>query len=640
MAKRSQDIIKWGKLKPYFDRTYDFNTIDIETVDNELFIFGYTSNGVYHYKLDNFYNVFHDFLIECIQNKKDILTWSRYDNTHLVKLILSKFNDNDIKTYLRRIGKVSPIIEYKYHNFTVTIVNIIKDSIIFKFTDLNNKERHITLYNLKNLYDTDLEETAKNYHIDYYSKLGQEYHIIDKKRWTNDLEYQKMVIKSNELDNRVLLDISRIMLENFKNITGVYPKSIFTNGSLARSYLLATVGESKSKVLQFKSLYNRLSKFDKLLDYSMKAYHGGKIESYVLGNVGTAKIVDITSAYPYAMTTLPYPTREVLYIDGGKDIDKYFYAFINCEWTIDDPNFIHPCIVENPINKSNISPYGYMRAIITKPEYDYLIKHGIKVNVFDYVAVKHMNVYPYKEIVETLFNKRLETKDTNPSLSQMYKIILNSLYGITFELNDTFDEIDNSIEWQGYRAGDYFNPVIASYITAITRTSLSEVSNNIIKNGGKVYLNMTDSIIYDGEITLDVLSKKKILGKYEYPTIINECVILGAGRYEYYDTAKDKYVIKSRGFSANVKDKAFYNDLELNSEEIILEHKTFVTGFKATTKKYGYQKMGYLLEDTYTFNPFNLGGKRVIKNRNVNLNKSYTETIPVYLEREMMRMIK
>lgn len=640
MAKRSQDIVKWGKLKPYFDRTYDFNTIDIETVDNELFIFGYTSNNSYHYKLDNFYNVFHDFLIECIQNKKDILTWSRYDNTHLVKLILSKFSESDIKTYLRRIGKVSPIIEYKYQSYTITIVNIIKDSIIFKFTDLNNKERHITLYNLKNLYDTDLETTAKNYHIDYYSKLGQEYHIIDKKRFKSDLEYQKMVIKSNELDNRVLLDISRIMLENFKNVTGVYPKSIFTNGSLARSYLLATAGESKSKVLQFKSLYNRLSKFDKLLDYSMKAYHGGKIESYVLGNVGTAKIVDITSAYPYAMTQLPYPTREVLYIEGGKDIDKYFYAFINCEFTINDPNFIHPCIVENPINKSNISPYGYIKAIITKPEYDYLIKHGIKVNVFDYVAVKHMNSYPYKEIVESLFNKRLETKDTNPSLSQMYKIILNSLYGITFELNDTFDEIDSSIEWQGYRAGDYFNPVIASYITAITRTSLSEVSNNIIENGGKVYLNMTDSIIYQGNITLDVLDKKKILGKYEYPTVIKNCVILGAGRYEYYDTSKSKYVIKSRGFSANVKDKAFYNDLELNSEEIILDHKTFVTGFKATTKKYGYQKMGYLIDDTYTFNPFNLGGKRIIKDRSIDLNTTYTETLPIYLEKDIMNRIK
>ena len=60
----------------------------------------------------------------------------------------------------------------------------------------------------------------------------------------------------------------------------------------------------------------------------MKAYHGGKIESYVLGKVGTAKIVDITSAYPYAMSILPYPTREVLYIEGGKDIDKYFMRLL------------------------------------------------------------------------------------------------------------------------------------------------------------------------------------------------------------------------------------------------------------------------------------------------------------------------
>ena len=62
---------------------------------------------------------------------------------------------------------------------------------------------------------------------------------------------------------------------------------------------------------------------------------------------------------------------------------------------------------------------------------------------------------------------------------------------------------------KGYRAGDFFNPVIASYITAFIRTYLSEVSYNIIKNGGEVYLNMTDSIIYNGEITLDIFSKEK-----------------------------------------------------------------------------------------------------------------------------------
>jgi hypothetical protein len=43
--------------------------------------------------------------------------------------------------------------------------------------------------------------------------------------------------------------------------------------------------------------------------------------------------------------------------------------------------------------------------------------------------------------------------------------------------------------------------------------------------------------------------------------------------------------------------------------------------------------MGYLIDDTYKINPFNLGGKRIILNRNVNLNTEYTKTKPVYLER-------
>ena len=70
----------------------------------------------------------------------------------------------------------------------------------------------------------------------------------------------------------------------------------------------------------------------------------------------------------------------------------------------------------------------------------------------------------------------------------MFKTILNSLYGITFELTDIYMEDDkNVIQWLGLRAGDYFNSVIASYITSFTRTYLSEVSHNIIENGGSLF---------------------------------------------------------------------------------------------------------------------------------------------------------
>ena len=636
--KLASEIKKWGVIKPFFDKTYKFNSIDIETVDDELFIFGYILDGKYYYSESDFYNVFHHLLIESIRSKKDILTWSRYDNTHILKMLLTKIDDEEeIYKILRRVNKVSPVFCYKYKNFEIVLNDIIKDNFIFTVSDGRNKPKRITIYNLKNLYQDGLEVVARNYGLDYYSKLGEEYHIIDKNKYYNDSEYKRLVLLSNELDNRVIIDIAKIMLENFKKFAGVYPRTIFTNGSIARSYLLA-YKEIKVKDLQFKSLFNKSAYFKELLDYSMKSYHGGKIESYVLGYIKKAKIIDITSAYPYALSKLPKLTNKVHYHTGTKFLNDFYYAFIKCDIIINNENFIHPVIIKNPINQSNISPYGYLEnVIITKKEYDYLIENGINVIVKDYYAVEHIdNIYPYKNLVFHLFENRIKYRYTNISVSEMFKTIINSLYGITYELTDIFKESDDEICWTGYRAGDFFNPIIASYITAMIRTYLSKVSYNVIRNGGEVYLNMTDSIIYNGEITLDVFSEKKVLGKFEMPTEIRDIIILGAGRYEYREEFTNKYVIKNRGFSVKRKDKSFYSDYDI-SDKFTIKTREFVSSFKATTKKFNFRQMGHLLDCDYDINPFNLGGKRVVENYDVDLRKEYTRTKAIKLEKGVIK---
>jgi hypothetical protein len=636
--KESKDIQKWGIIKPFFDKSYKFNSIDIETVGNELFIFGYILNGKYCYSEDNFYEVFHNLLLESIRGKNDLLTWSRYDNTHILKMLLSKIEDEEkIYNILRRIGKVSPVFSYQYKNYDIVLENIIKDSFIFKVSDGRNKPKRITIYNLKNLYHGGLEKVSKNYGLDYYSKLGDEYHIIDKNRYYKDDEYKRMVLLSNELDNRVIIDIAKMMLENFKKFTGVYPKTIFTNGSIARSYLLA-YKEIKVKDLQFKSLFNKSIYFNKLLDYSMKSYHGGKIESYVLGFIKNAKIIDITSAYPYALSKLPKLTKKVHYHTGTTLLDNFYYAFIRCDIIINNENFIHPIIVKNPINNTNISPYGYLEnVIITKIEYDYLIDNGIDIIVKDYYGIEHINnVFPYKNLVNHLFENRMKYRKSNVSVSEMFKTIINSLYGITFELTDIFKEYEDDIFWEGYRAGDFFNPVIASYITAFIRTYLSEVNYNIVINGGEVYLNMTDSIIYNGNITLDIFSDVKKLGTFELPTEIRDIIILGAGRYEYKEEFSNKYVIKNRGFSVSRKDKSFYSEYDLR-DKFTIKTREFVSSFKATTNKFNYRQMGHLLDSDYVINPFNLGGKRIVVNYNIDLNKEFTKTRPVKLEKGVIK---
>ena len=91
MTKKDyRNIIKWGKIKPFFKDRYKFNSIDIETVNNELFILGCTINGKYKYYEDNFYDNFHDILLISMRGNRDILSWSRYDNTHIIKLLSSQ----------------------------------------------------------------------------------------------------------------------------------------------------------------------------------------------------------------------------------------------------------------------------------------------------------------------------------------------------------------------------------------------------------------------------------------------------------------------------------------------------------------------------------------------------------------------
>jgi hypothetical protein len=636
--KMATEIVKWGIIKPFFDKSYKFNSIDIETVENEMFIFGYVLNGKYCYAENDFYDVFHDLLIESIREKCDILTWSRYDNTHILKMLLSKINDEEeIYKILRRVNKVSPVFCYEYQNFEIVLNDIIKDNFIFTINDGKNKPRRITIYNLKNLYQDDLEKVAKNYGLDYYSKLGEEYHIIDRKRYYNDNKYKKMVLLSNELDNRVIIDIATMMLDNFRKFTGVYPKSIYTNGSIARSYLLA-YKEIKVKDLQYRSMFSKSVYFNELLDYSMRSYHGGKIESYVLGYIKKAKIIDITSAYPYALSKMPKLTNKIHYHAGTKFLNDFYYAFIKCDIIINNADFIHPVIVKNPINHSNISPYGYIEnVVITKIEYDYLLENGINVIVKDYYGIEHISdVFPYKNLVYHLFGNRIKYQYINISVSEMFKTIINSLYGLNYELTDIFKENEEEICWTGYRAGDFFNPVIASYITAFIRTYLSKVSYNIIKNGGEVYLNMTDSIIYNGEVTLDVFSEEKVLGKFEKPTEIRDIIILGAGRYEYKEDFTNKYIIKNRGFSVTRKDKSFYSDFDLR-DKFTIKTREFVSSFKATTKKFSFREMGHLINSDYEINPFNLGGKRVVENYNVDLRKEYTRTKAIKLEKGVIK---
>ena len=122
--------------------------------------------------------------------------------------MLSKIDDeNEIYKILRRVGKISCFC-YKYKNFDIVLENIIKIILYLKLVmeEISQANNYLQF---KKSISRRIRKVAKNW-LDYYSKLGEEYHIIDKERYFNDDEYKRMVLLSNELDNRVIIDIIKL----------------------------------------------------------------------------------------------------------------------------------------------------------------------------------------------------------------------------------------------------------------------------------------------------------------------------------------------------------------------------------------------------------------------------------------------
>lgn len=104
----------------------------------------------------------------------------------------------------------------------------------------------------------------------------------------------------------------------------------------------------------------------------------------------------------------------------------------------------------------------------------------------------------------------------------------------------------------GYRGGEFLNPIFASYITARTRLKIAKASNSIKQKGGTPILVMTDSVFWEGSENMlpeDVYREIKTVGYFEKPNLINDLVCLGAGRYGYI--TEDGYQqAKRRGLNA------------------------------------------------------------------------------------------
>lgn len=130
--------------------------------------------------------------------------------------------------------------------------------------------------------------------------------------------------------------------------------------------------------------------------------------------------------------------------------------------------------------------------------------------------------FPYKNFIESMYEKRLKLKEEQNPLQIPFKIILNSIYGKTGQKVTRI-------------MGNLFNPVIFSFITGFTRAKMYDF---VRKNGidKDVVAFATDSIC-----TTKKLSKNsKKLGDFEFVGRSDDTFYLQNGFYKFQGKWKQR----------------------------------------------------------------------------------------------------
>lgn len=358
----------------------------------------------------------------------------------------------------------------------------------------------------------------------------------DSGEWKYMIDYN---MRDSELSRRFI----EFLFDSFERL-GATPKK--TIASTAMSLF-------KNKYL--KEQFWRHSSDDLMMQF--ESYYGGRTEAFCRGNIKDYNYYDFNSLYPSVMMeSFPDPgtmhknnlnsTYYIKRFDGCSKVDIY------C------PKMEYPLLPYRTKEKV-IFPYGNMTGVWTNAELrkamdlGYIIKH-IYWNIYF-----TENIFPFKDYVKDMYDKRLEYKSKKDPMEIVVKLLMNSLYG---KFGQRFMDRDNVIPFTmdadalskyDYieRIGDYIRvkqsytepsaftiPIWASYVAAKGRLKLYDA---IIKHR-PVYCD-TDSIM-----TKNTVEDSKELGELKLEMNIKEGIIVKPKFYALQDS-KDHEYVKIKGVS-------------------------------------------------------------------------------------------
>lgn len=305
---------------------------------------------------------------------------------------------------------------------------------------------------------------------------------------------------------------------------------------------------------------NRLGQFPDILwqthYHFLKSYCGGRFEITKRGIFDEPVYqYDLVSAYPWALSNCPWLTDTAKFQWTNRFSENALYGTYEVSFSYD--NYLGVA----PAWRKGIRVYsaGEKKTWLARPEVDWLIRHGARVDIHRALEVFDENAtWIWREIIRELFHVKNTT--TDEATRRGAKVLLNSMYGVLIQLIQErglwvpLGKALNPVDFAGQLAlesppkelegGKYYAPLYAGHLTSMVRT---RILDGAIAVGDYAYIGgHTDSLLTRRVLPEHLLSKE--LGGWSLEESAKECHVAMTGKYAIRNQ-KDVWKVKVRGIT-------------------------------------------------------------------------------------------
>jgi hypothetical protein len=496
----NQNPLKLEQIRPYRwkvgplknNRAYSVNGFDTETLDGYAKLICDSSGE--NRDIDN------------IEQALDYLTSKRYRSAYNFFFNL-RYDIQAIIKYLPK-DNLMELYKSKKTKYQDTDIFYIQNK-IFR---LSKSKHSYQYFDVAQFFEGMSLESASAKYLGEHKISGLDRALIGSspKYWTR---HKKRIVKYCIQDAKLAQGLGELLNQTVKTAYKLRPRKWTSKARLSKDYFrtFSTVPDI-SKIPTY------------ALSQALASYSGGRFEVSTKGRIKQAWLIDICSAYPYAEANLPDVTTGKW--SKVREMDpEALLGFYLCRVYI-------PPMALSPIqyrckNGLMLYPCGEWACYLSKSEIE-TYSRDIEIEIVSGCEYSDPNpTYPFRERVRQLYRLKAKTRKTHFQYD-LIKKTLNSLYGSFYEKPK-----------QGalYQAGQLFNPVYASLITASARCQLWDIIRKYPKN---ILGCATDGIMLDVEPDLEY---SKDLGAWSRDGN-GESVIIRSGVYKVGDKAKNRGLSK------------------------------------------------------------------------------------------------